>query len=130
MNSGAFGPAFFFAILVAVPVAAQQGRPAGTVADGVYTDAQATRGQTLYAARCASCHGAALGGAQGPPLTGDDFLRIWAGPVADLVNKIQNTMPVNDPGKITRQESVDIVAYVLQVGKFRAGPAELSADEA
>ena len=50
---------------------------ARSVQDGVYTDAQAARGQAVYAARCASCHGDALNGAQGPPLKDDLFLSSW-----------------------------------------------------
>ena len=103
---------------------------AQTVTEGVYTEEQAARGQATYKDRCATCHGATLGGAQAPPLTGDEFLRVWGGPLSDLVNKIQNTMPANDPGKLTRQQSADLVAHMLQVGKFPAGRAELDADEA
>ena len=47
----------------------------------------------------------------------------------DLVNKIQNTMPANDPGKLTRPQTAAIVAYVLQAGKFPAGRSELGADD-
>ena len=49
--------------------------------------------------------------------------------MSDLVNKIQNTMPANDPGRLTRQQSTDIVAYALQVGRFPAGRTELASDE-
>jgi mono/diheme cytochrome c family protein len=112
---------------VAIAVQAQQPR---TVTDGAYTAEQATRGEALYKDRCASCHGPTLGGAQAPPLTGEEFMRVWAGPLSELVNKIQNTMPANDPGKLTRQQSADIVAHMLQVGKFPAGRIELVADEA
>ena len=123
------------ALLIQAPVGsfivtlhAQQAR---RVTEGVYTGQQATRGQSVYNDRCATCHGATLGGAQGPPLAGDQLDRVWwGGPLSDLVNKIQNTMPANDPGKLTRQQSADIVAYMLQVGKFPAGQAELGADEA
>jgi mono/diheme cytochrome c family protein len=112
--------------LFLVPLHAQQARK---VTDGVYTGEQATRGQAIYKDRCALCHGATLGGDQAPPLAGDEFIRAWAGPLSDLVNKIQSTMPANDPGKLTRQQSADIVAYIIQVGKFPAGQAELG-DEA
>src|SRR6188474_1341140 len=44
-----------------------------TVQDGVYSDAQASRGQALYAQRCAGCHGPALAGASAPALTGALF---------------------------------------------------------
>ena len=109
------------------PVAhAQQRR---TTQEGVHTQEQATRGAALYKVQCASCHGVGLEGLQGPPLVGDDFMRIWNGPLADLVSKIQHTMPANAPGKLTAQQSADILAYMLQVGKFPAGKTELSADE-
>jgi hypothetical protein len=39
-------------------------------------------------------------------------------------------MPQGDPGTLTRQQAADIVAHMLQVGKFPAGRAELRADEA
>ena len=109
-------------------VDAQQMR---TASDRVYSDAQAGRGQALYKERCASCHGDALGGQNGPPLVGDDFMSVWSGQrLSDLVNKIKNTMPESDPGKLTRQQSVDLVAHILKVGRFPAGQADLAMDEA
>ena len=111
-----------------ISVQAQQPQ---TVAQGVYTDVQAGRGQAVYTARCSTCHGATLAGRTGPALAGDDFNGIWATQsVSDLVMKIFNTMPKDDTGKLTRQQSTDIVAYMLQVGKFPAGRAELQSDDA
>jgi mono/diheme cytochrome c family protein len=116
-----------FVGMFSMAVHAQQAR---RVTDGVYTSAQATRGETVYKDRCATCHGATLGGAQAPPLAGDEFIRAWSGPVSELANKVQSTMPANDPGKLTRQQTADVLAYMLQVGKYPAGQAELAADEA
>jgi len=114
--------------LFSLTVLAQQSQ---TVRQGVYTEAQAQRGQATYNAQCMSCHGDALGGRIGPPLTGDDFIADWdKRPLLELVNKIKNTMPQGDPGKLTPQQTVDIVAYILQTGKFPAGRAELRPDEA
>ena len=102
-----------------------------TVKQGVYTEEQAKRGQSIYKDRCSSCHGETLEGRLGPPLAGDNFIGDWdKQPLSELVNKIRNTMPQNDPGKLTGQQAADIVAYILQVGKFPAGQAELGADEA
>jgi mono/diheme cytochrome c family protein len=123
------GAALAAAIAASLLVGTLQAQQPRTAAQGVYTGAQAVRGQAVYAERCASCHGAALGGAQAPPLAGDAFMQLWGGPASDLVNKIHNTMPANDPGKLTRQQVADIVAYMLQVGKFPAGTIELGADE-
>ena len=109
------------------PVQAQQARTAN---DRVYSDAQARRGQALYKERCASCHGEALRGDSGPPLTGDEFVAVWGSqPLSDLVGKILTTMPANDPGKLTRQQSTDLVSHMLQVGKYPAGQADLAVDE-
>src|SRR3989475_12978070 len=62
---------------LSLAVHAQQSR---TVKDGVYTDAQARRGQKNFKERCATCHGGALGGPVGPALTGNDFLAGWGQP--------------------------------------------------
>ncbi len=48
-----------------------------TVQDGVFTDAQAARGQGVYRQQCASCHGNSLEGAQAPPLVADGFVSRW-----------------------------------------------------
>jgi S-disulfanyl-L-cysteine oxidoreductase SoxD len=107
---------------------AQQTRTAN---DSVYTDAQATRGRTLYREKCATCHGDALEGKLAPPLAGSAFLAVWGPqPLSDLAGKIRNTMPADDPGKLKPAEAADLVAYILQAGKFPSGRNELGADEA
>jgi len=116
------------ALLFAVVGYAQQTQ---TVTQGVYTRPQADRGQAVYKEQCASCHGDSLGGRLGPPLTGDDFLTAWdKEPLSELFSKIKNTMPQNAPGKLSAQQAVDLVAYILQAGKFPAGNSELRVDEA
>ena len=102
-----------------------------TVNDGVYTSEQAARGQAFFKEQCAICHDEALKGGLGPPLTGDVFIGVWGDlPLSTIVNKIQRTMPQNAPGKLTRQQAADLVAHILQVGKFPAGRAELGSDDA
>jgi cytochrome c2 len=97
----------------------------------VYTAAQAQRGQAIFKDRCVSCHGATLGGDLAPPLAGQDFVGDWNFlPLSGLVDKIHKTMPQNDPGKLTREQATELVAYILQVGKFPAGRTELSSEEA
>ena len=98
-----------------------------TVADRVYSDAQAARGQQLYKAQCVTCHGEALEGVVGPPLAGSGFLSAWsARSLAELVDKIEKTMPPEQPGSVTRQQAIDLAAYFLSAGKFPAGPTELA----
>jgi mono/diheme cytochrome c family protein len=103
---------------------AQQSR---SVADGVYTAGQARRGEQIYKTQCADCHGDALQGASGPPLVGSSFLSNWsAKSVAALVDKTQKTMPFTAPGSLSRQQSIDLAAYMLQAGEFRAGQTDMS----
>ena len=98
-----------------------------SVTEGVYSAGQAARGQQTYQAQCASCHGNAMEGTIGSPLVGENFLSSWsARPLTNLVDKIQKTMPFNLPASLSRQQSTDLAAYILQAGKFPAGQTELS----
>jgi mono/diheme cytochrome c family protein len=113
---------------LAPAVHAQQGR---TGNDSVYTDAQAARGRALYREKCATCHGEALEGKVAPALAGSEFIAVWgAQPLSELAGKIRNTMPADNPGKLKPTETADLVAYILQAGKFPSGRTELGADEA
>ena len=106
---------------------AGQAGPRRAITEGVYSAEQAARGQQLYQAQCTSCHGTALEGTSGPPLAGESFLANWSGqPLTNLADKIQKTMPFNLPGSLSRSQTTDLAAYVLQAGKFPAGRAELS----
>jgi mono/diheme cytochrome c family protein len=99
-----------------------------TAADGVYSAEQATRGQQVYVAECASCHGPALEGVVGPPLAGAGFGSAWSGrSLTELVDKIEKTMPLQAPGSLSRAQAIDVTAHMLAAGKFPAGRAGLSA---
>jgi quinoprotein glucose dehydrogenase len=100
---------------------------ARSVLDGAFTEEQAKRGEPVYAQNCASCHGQSLEGMDmAPGLNGGAFLSNWNGlTVGDLFERIRLTMPQDDPGKLSRQQDADIVAYILQTNKFPAGKTEL-----
>jgi mono/diheme cytochrome c family protein len=98
------------------------------VADRVYSDTQATRGQQLYETQCVACHGKGLEGSVGPPLSGDTFLTAWSSrSLGELVDKIEKTMPPQAPGSVSRDQAIDIAAYALRTGKFPAGSTDLAA---
>ena len=106
--------------------------PAST-RDGVYTEAQASRGQAAYKRSCASCHGNALegSGAATPPLVGPEFTGNWTGQTLDdLFEKMQTTMPADHPGALSRSANADILAYILQANKLPAGKSELTGIDA
>jgi mono/diheme cytochrome c family protein len=101
-----------------------------TTLDGVYTAAQATRGEAVYTASCAGCHQPDLAGdGQAPALVGKDFDMDWIDmSVGDLFDRTRLSMPADKPGSLAPNEVADVVAYLLSKGKFPAGTTELPAD--
>jgi len=109
-----------------VPAFAQEAGK--TVADGVYTEAQAARGAAAYETSCAGCHRADLGGGTGPALKEQRFARQFADKdLRTLFSRIATTMPRNAPGSLADSVSLDIVAHVLKENGFPPGATELSA---
>lgn len=100
--------------------------------DGVFTDAQATRGAALSTAQCAVCHGDTLQGTDiGPGLAGKDFKLTWSGrSLFELFDKIKSTMPANAPGDLTPAQTTDLVAHILKLNEFPTGSADLGNDKA
>jgi mono/diheme cytochrome c family protein len=93
-----------------------------------YTAEQANAGRATYQVKCASCHLPDLKGSnEAPPLSGINFTNMWGGrPANDLFNRIRNTMPITDPGSLTDEEAVNIVAYLLQANGAAAGTEALT----
>ena len=115
------------ALAITFPAAAQTSR---SVWDGVYTEAQAVRGEKVAAEHCARCHGQTLTGAEAAPaLVGDIFNANWEGvPLGDLLERIRVSMPQDMPGSLSRQQNVDVIAYMLKLGKIPVGTVELATD--
>lgn len=118
------------AAIAILPVVAVSQEAAKTVWSGVYTQPQADRGGAAYAQHCASCHGEALGGGDAaPPLAGPAFLANWAGQNADaLFVRIQDTMPLDNPGSLGSATVADIEAFMFARNEFPAGQAEFPAE--
>jgi S-disulfanyl-L-cysteine oxidoreductase SoxD len=103
-----------------------------SVWDGVYTSQQSDRGKSLYQKQCLSCHGASLDGSGPvPPLAGADFKSNWNGQtVDDLFEKMQTSMPADQPGRLSREQNADILAFLFASNGFPAGQKELPTDAA
>jgi hypothetical protein len=57
---------------------------------------------------------------------GGEFLANWNGlTVGDLFDRIRTTMPANRAGSLNRDRTAEILAFVLSMNQFPAGPAEL-----
>jgi quinoprotein glucose dehydrogenase len=96
----------------------------------VYTEAQARRGAEFYGRECGSCHGEGLNGKdEAPALVGSGFLATWDGQsVGDLFEQTRKSMPQDKEGAFTRQEYLDVIAYILSANELPAGAAELPRD--
>ena len=102
-----------------------------TVLDGVYTEAQAKRGMNSYDSQCGPCHKPSLdGGVEAMPLRGDHFLETWRDDtLRSLFQHMQTRMPrrpVGEPGTLSNPTYIDIIAYILKVNEYPAGPKELT----
>ena len=115
-------PAMLAGLGIAI-VSAQQ-----PTAGGPYTAEQANAGRTAYLANCAICHQPDLQGSnEAPPLAGSNFINTWGNRTTrDLVDRIRNTMPANNPGSLGDQAAASIVAYILQANGAPAGAQALT----
>ena len=112
--------------LTAIPVLTAD--PSRTTMDGVYTAEQAIRGRELYANKCYFCHGRALAGdGEYPALSGNRFTNEWeTNPVSLLFDRIRTSMPIKEPGTLSRQQAADLTAFLLYFNGYPAGKEELS----
>src|SRR5687767_601347 len=103
-----------------------------TVWNGVYTETQAYRGEKVADTTCIGCHGPKLdGGDSGPKLVGDEFLAGWTSQsVGELFSWMQEAMPAEAPGTLSKDDTAAVLAYILQLNKIPAGKVELSSDRA
>jgi S-disulfanyl-L-cysteine oxidoreductase SoxD len=118
--------------LVAVSAASKVLAQAGSsVNDGVFSAAQAKRGEMVYGDNCAVCHDPKLIGGIGPELAGMDFVANWKDKtVGDLFDKIKTTMPASAPGTLTPQQTADVLSFILSTNHYPAGAIDLGADAA
>jgi hypothetical protein len=89
---------------------------------GVYTDAQAKRGQQTYAGNCMSCH---------TPTShqGTTFTQNWdQHPLSDLFSYVSTQMPQDNPGSLAPTDAADVVAFLLKIYSMPAGTTELAPD--
>ncbi len=92
---------------------------AGSLLDGVFTAAQASRGERTFSDVCAACHDTG-------EFSGGRFRISWVGrPVGELFETISTLMPEADPGSLSPAEYAAIVAYLLQVNNYPAGDTDL-----
>lgn len=96
------------------PVALAQQR---TIADGVYTEAQAESGEQVYQEHCLGCHNERF------------YRQAWSGWENRTVEQfwfyIVGEMPQDNPGFLSDQEYTDVTAFIFSILGFPAGDTAL-----
>ena len=106
------------------PPAPPQAPAVESTLGGVYTIAQATRGEETYMNVCVGCHSAGT-------YVGKSFLDKWAArPLSDLFEFMSDQMPKDDPGGLQPAEYAQVIAYILKKNNLPDGKTELPADAA
>ena len=99
-----------------------------TVWNRVYTEAQAARGEAEYEANCLRCHTVDVDIFNPDArMIGPGFLDRWREYDAEsLYSFIRISMPRRDPGSLSDQAYLDIVAHLFESNLFPAGEEELT----
>ncbi len=121
LNFRVWCAALSFCLAAAVMTSAA-GADKKTIADKVYSAAQADRGEARFKTPCSSCHST-------NSFSGGAFADRWSGQsLSEVFEFISNVMPENDPGRLKREEYVNIIAFMLKINNFQAGDADLPTD--
>lgn len=90
-----------------------------TTASGVYTAAQAAKGEQVYMSFCVSCH------PSGAYATAE-FREKWNGaPLSKLFDVVTETMPKSEPGSLDTQAYVHVISYILKINGAPVGKTPL-----
>jgi mono/diheme cytochrome c family protein len=107
---------------IAVAVAAQEA--ARSVRDGVFSAAQAARGERLFASICTNCHELSEFTAADAYLEEVDGKPLW-----ETFEYISSEMPEDDPGSLRPQDYADVLAYLFRMYGLPSGDSDLGVDE-
>jgi len=115
-------------VLAAALARAAQDAAGPSIWSGVFTTAQAKRGDDAYQASCSACHGSNLHAtdAEAVDLTGPAFRTKWNGKtLEERFETIRDTMPLGNGKSLGDKTYMDIVAFILQSNEFPPGSQEL-----
>ena len=125
--------AFAVLSLSAALMADAQDSAGPSISSGVFTAAQAMRGNDAYQASCSGCHGNDLHATNGEAvdLTGPGFRAGWSGKtLQERFEKIRDTMPLGNENTLGDKTYMDILAFILQFNGFPPGNQELRPETA
>ncbi|MEM1141821.1 MAG: cytochrome c [Pseudomonadota bacterium] len=102
---------------LAVLFVAPAGRAERTIEDAVFSKAQARSGKKLYSQHCIACHERGYF---------REVLRTRRGETLDPLFEVMVTeMPQNDPGSLSDEQYLDVIAYMLSQSRYAVGEKPL-----
>jgi cytochrome c oxidase subunit 2 len=87
--------------------------PSPTTSPGPSFGVLAQEGKTIFANVCATCHGDAGQGKIGPALIGANQHLVKYQTGQGLLDFISTNMPLGKPGSLTRQQYLDLLAFLM-----------------
>lgn len=109
-------------LALALPVTAQPNVAASRSTASYFSVDQATRGEVVFKAFCASCH-------EPDFHSGEKFRSSWYGrTLLDYFRNVKATMPEDNPGGLSDDDYLRVITYILKLNGFRAGADSLKAD--
>jgi S-disulfanyl-L-cysteine oxidoreductase SoxD len=128
------GAGVALAVLMLLAALAAEAQDAGpSIWSGVFTAAQAKRGNDAYQASCSGCHGSDLHATdpEAVDLIGPAIRAKWNGKrLQERFETIRDTMPPGNAHTLGDKAYMDILAFILQSNQFPAGNQELVPDTA
>ena len=115
-------------VLLGALVANAQDAAGPSIWSGVFTAAQAQRGNDAYQASCSGCHGSDLRATNGEAvdLTYPAIRDKWNGKtLQERFELIRDTMPLGNGNTLGDKTYMDILAFILQSNELPAGSQEL-----
>lgn len=113
------------ALSLATVVQAQDTTATSTVlavSKGVYSAAQAERGEKVFTKVCIECH-------ERGEFMESLFDKEWLGKTLfDFFDLVKTTMPDDKPGTLKSEDVMDVIGYIFKLNAYPAGSADLPAD--
>ena len=91
-------------------------------ASGIFSAAQAERGESTFDEVCSQCHTTS-------EFRGGSFQRNWGRrTVYSFFRTVRSTMPDDNPGGLDEQTYLDVTTYIMRMNGHEAGPSEMLPD--
>jgi len=92
-----------------------------SINDAVFSEEQAKTGKRLYSQHCATCHAESYF---------ETVMLVWNGErLSELFSVMAAIMPQNNPGSLSDQEYIDVLAYIMSASGYPKGEQALSVSD-